>query len=137
MLADDPNAEFAGMDLKAAIAKLKEARAAKDAAKKKAEELAKAQADAKKKLLEAKKKVTKAFTEKPKPKKGQLSLDDKIKLAYSKFSKARAKWAKDKGDAALTRNKNHLYSVYMFRKKQKDKIAKKAMESDPEFAKAQ
>jgi len=41
MLADDPNAEFAGLDLKAAIAKLKEARAAKEAAAKKAAELAK------------------------------------------------------------------------------------------------
>lgn len=78
MLAEEAAPDFGGMDLSALIAKLKEAREKKAAAAKKAEEAAKKRDEAKKKFLEAKKKVTKAFTEKPKPKPGQLTLDQKL-----------------------------------------------------------
>lgn len=95
-----------------------------------------AQAAAKKKLLEAKKKVTKAFTEKPPPPAGQLTADQKIALAFSKFNVAKLKAKANKGDAGLKKKRDYLYSMYMLRKNQKDAIAKKRMTADPEFAKA-
>ena len=65
-----------------------------------------------------------------------MTLEQRIAASYSKFTKAVRAWKKDQGNASKKKQRDYYHSEHKLLLKIKRGIEKKALDSDPEFAKA-